>query len=163
MSWVILSEEMGTAELSRYTETLPDSTVVIVGGPGDAAARVLTTVGDTSLTGAMRREVFVDAKYATTADLRTTAGEKELASNTPTVLEMRYIETPGCIFGDDFDVGDTVTVDTGIYGVYDMEVVSAEINYTSQARNIIIILGGESTNIVRMIRDITRDNPGLRS
>lgn len=162
MSWVILSEEMGTAVLSRFVDTIPECTVAVVGGPGEAALRNILYVGDTTLTGIERREGFVDAKYATTTDLRTTAGEKEIAANVETVIEMKFSDTPGCIYGTDFILGDIVTVDADIYGKYDIEVVSVEIYYTAAKRDIIIVLGSESTNIVRMIRDVSKANPILR-
>ena len=162
MSWVILSEEMGTAVLSRFVDTIPECTVAVVGGQGEAAVRTIQYVGDTTLTGIERREVFVDAKYATTADLLTTAGEKEIAANVGTVIEMRFMDSLGCVYGEDFTLGDIVTVDAGIYGKYDIEVVSVEINYTANKRDIIIVLGSESTNIVRMIKDVSKNNPILR-
>ena len=77
-------------------------------------------------------------------------GEKEIAANVETVIEMQFSDSPGCVYGEDFTIGDIVTVDAGIYGKYDIEVVSAEINYTANKRDIIIVLGSESTNIVRM-------------
>ena len=162
MSWVILSEEMGTAVLSRFVDTIPECTVAVVGGQGEAAARTILYVGDTTLTGIERREVFVDAKYATSTDLQTTAGQKEIDANAETVIEMQFIDTPGCTYGVDFTLGDIVTVDAGIYGKYDLEVVSVEIAYTAEKRDIIIVLGSEDTNIVRMIRDVSKNNPILR-
>ena len=162
MSWVILSEEMGTAVLSRFTDTIPECTVAVVGGRGEAALRTIQYVGDTTLSGIERREVFVDARYASTPDLLTTAGEKEIAANVGTVIEMQFSDSPGCVYGEDFTLGDIVTVDAGIYGKYDIEVVSAEINYTADKRDIIIILGSEGTNIVRMIKDVAKNNPVLR-
>ena len=162
MSWVILSEEMGTATLSRFVDTIPECTVAVVGGPGEAPLRTIKYVGDTTLTGIERREVFVDARYATTPDLMTTAGEKEIAANVGTVIEMRFADSLGCVYGEDFNLGDIVTVDADIYGKYDIEVVSAEIYYTANKRDIIIVLGSESTNIVRMIRDVSKNNPVLR-
>ena len=162
MSWVILSEEMGTAVLSRFVDTIPECTVAIVGGPGEAPLRTIHHVGDTTLTGIERREVFVDARYATTPDLRTTAGEREIAANVETVIEMQFSDSPGCVYGEDFTIGDIVTVDAGIYGKYDLEVVSVEISYTAEKRDIIIVLGSEDTNIVMMIRDVSKNNPILR-
>ena len=162
MSWVILSEEMGTAVLSRFVDTIPECTVAVVGGRGEGVLRTIQYVGDTTLTGIERREVFVDAKYAATADLLTTAGQKEIDANAETVIEMQFIDTPGCTYGVDFTLGDIVTVDAGIYGKYDLEVVSVEISYTAEKRDIIIVLGSEDTNIVRMIRDVSKNNPILR-
>ena len=162
MSWVILSEEMGTAVLSRFVDTIPECTVAVVGGQGEAAARTIQYVGDTTLTGIERREVFVDARHATTPDLLTTAGEREIAANVGTVIEMQFSDSPGCVYGEDFNLGDIVTVDADIYGKYDIEVVSVEINYTANKRDIIIVLGSEGTNIVRMIKDVSKNNPVLR-
>lgn len=162
MSWVILSEEMGTANISRFVDTIPECTLAVVGGPGEAAARTILYVGDTTLTGIERREVFVDAKYASSTDLQTTAGQKEIDANAETVIEMQFIDTPGCTYGVDFTLGDIVTVDAGIYGKYDLEVVSVEIAYTAEKRDIIIVLGSEDTNIVRMIKDVSKSNPILR-
>ena len=162
MSLVNLSEEMGTAVLSRFVDTIPECTVAIVGGRGEGVLRTIQYVGDTTLFGIKRREVFVDAKYATTADLLTTAGEKEIAANVETVIEMRFEDSLGCVYGEDFTLGDIVTVDAGIYGKYDLEVVSVEISYTAEKRDIIIVLGIESTNIVRMIKDVEKNNPILR-
>ena len=162
MSWVILSEEMGTAVLSRFVDTIPECTVAVVGGQDEAAARTILYVGDTTLTGIERREVFVDARYATTPDLLTTAGEKEITANVETVIEMQFSDSPGCVYGEDFTLGDIVTVDADIYGKYDIEVVSVEINYTANERDITIILGSETTNIVRMIKDVAKNNPILR-
>ena len=162
MSWVILSEEMGTAVLSRFVDTIPECTVAVVGGKGEAPLRTIQLVGDTTLTGIERREVFVDARYATTADLMTTAGEKEIAANVETVIEMQFSDSQGCVYGEDFNIGDIVTVDAGIYGKYDLEVVSVEIAYTAEIRDIIIVLGSEGTNIVRMIKDVAKNNPILR-
>jgi hypothetical protein len=162
MSWVILSEEMGTSNLFRFVDTIPECTLAVVGGPGEAATRTILYVGDTTLTGIERREVFVDAKYATSTDLQTTAGQKEIDANAETVIEMQFIDTPGCTYGVDFTLGDIVTVDAGIYGKYNLEVVSVEIAYTAEKRDIIIVLGSEDTNIVRMIRDVSKNNPILR-
>ncbi len=162
MSWVILSEEMGTSNLFRFVDTIPECTVAVVGGQGEAAARTILYVGDTTLTGIERREVFVDARYASSIDLLTSAGEKEIDANAETVIEMQFADSLGCVYGEDFTLGDIVTVDAGIYGKYDIEVVSAEINYTANKRDIIIVLGSESTNIVRMIKDVAKNNPILR-
>ena len=153
---------MGTAVLSRFVDTIPECTVAVVGGQDEAAARTILYVGDTTLTGIERREVFVDARYATTPDLLTTAGEKEIAANEETVIEMQFADSLGCVYGEDFNLGDIVTGDAGIYGKYDIEVVSVEINYTANKRDIIIVLGSESTNIVRMIKDVAKNNPILR-
>ena len=44
MSWVILSEEMGTAVLSRFVDTIPECTVAIVGGRGPRVKPPLRTI-----------------------------------------------------------------------------------------------------------------------
>ena len=75
---------------------------------------------------------------------------------------MHFADSLVCVYCEDFNLGDIVTVDAGIYGKYDIEVVSAEINYTANKRDIIIILGSEGTNIVRMIKDVAKHNPVLR-
>ena len=59
MSWVILSEEMGTAVLSRFVDTIPECTVADRRGrrgEGAFGLRTIQYVGRYTLTGIERRE-----------------------------------------------------------------------------------------------------------
>lgn len=101
-------------------------TVGYVGGEGEGSERVYVTVGDDSLTGLERREVFIDAKDISSEDL--TEQEYLAALNTRGLEKMNEqilsdsyeastIPAGNFNYKIDYDLGDIVTIGKADWGL----------------------------------------------
>lgn len=159
---IILSEEHGTAKITEYSDTLPETNLVIVGGQGEAAARTQLIVGDDALTGIWRRESFIDGRDSDDTEALTERGQEVIDNAISTSFMMTFLESASCIYGEQFQIGDIVSVDAGVYGAYDLQVVTVETVYTVAKKSIGLTLGSEIKDVYRIVRDISRGIPDIR-
>lgn len=159
---IILSEEFGTAKITRFTDTLPEGSVAVVAGQGEAAERVQVLVGEATLTGLARRELFVDARDVDTVEQLQQRGSEALADAENTSIEVEYLQSGSFAYVRDFLIGDIVTVDAGIYGAYDLPIAVVKRKWDVSKYEVTITLGAEPTDVIRLIREQTRKNPDRR-
>lgn len=100
--------------------------VVYVGGEGEGSARTYIIVGDDSLTGLERREVFIDAKDISSDDitqaeylaaLRTRGLEKMEEHVFSNSYECATIPSGNFKYKKDYDLGDIVTIKKSDWGL----------------------------------------------
>ncbi len=88
--------------------------VVIVGGQGQGADRVITTATDAGRVAASpwnRREVFAPMTNTDDTDVYATTADEGLEAGRPKrTLTFEVLQTPGCVYGRDYFLGDIVTV-----------------------------------------------------
>lgn len=159
---IILSEEFGTAKITRFTDTLPEGTVAVVAGQGEAAERTQILVGDVTLTGLARRELFVDARDVDTVEQLQLRGSEALADAESTSIEVEYLQSGSFVYVRDFLIGDIVTVDAGIYGAYDLPIAVVKRTWETEKYEVMITLGAEAMDVVRLIREQARKTPDKR-
>jgi len=159
---IILSEESGTAKLKSFDDFI-GPTVAIVAGAGEGAARLQVIVGDLSATGKDRREIFVDAGSESDVDTLTQKGLEALETSDSTSIEAEYLPSGSYTYGADFGIGDTITIDMGDYGAYDLPIVVVSRTWTATETTIDLTLGTELKDVVRMIRDVKRTIPAIRA
>ena len=125
---VIFSDKYKNIETAQYTES--DQllkTVGYVGGEGEGSARVYVTVGDTSLTGLERREVFIDARDVRKEDgvsdaqyrnLLVERGKEKMLENAEAMFfECSTLATGQFVYMRDYNLGDLVTVEKSSWGI----------------------------------------------
>lgn len=159
--WVVLSEANGTAKLRSFCDSVPAATVVIVAGAGSGSTRPTVEVGDADATGINRRETYVDASDCADNDSMTARGNEVLAESTITSVEVE-LTRPG-MYGSDFFLGDTVSVDMGMYGAYALPVSEVDTELTAEGRTISVTLGAPEKGIMRVIRDSITATPSRRN
>lgn len=159
---VVLSEEFGTAKISDYCDTLPETNIVIVGSQGEGALRTQTQIGLSTLTGIMRRESFLDARDTNDAAEIAQRGNERIVDALTTSIEFEYLDNYQCRYGIDFELGDTVTVDAGAYGTYDLPVCSVTTTWGSDTKEISLTVGAQMHDIVKLINDVYRQTPDRR-
>ena len=162
ISPIILSEDFGTAKISRFTDTLPEGSLAVVAGQGEAADRIQVMVGESTQTGLARRELFVDARDVETIDQLQKRGSEALADAEMTSIEVDYLASGSFKYPSDFCIGDIVTVDVGTYGAKDLPLSVVKRTWSVDDQEIVITLGAEVTEVVRLIREQTRKNPDRR-
>jgi len=101
-------------------------TVGYVGGEGEGSQRQYVTVGDDSLTGLARREIFIDAKDISSDDLTpaqyraalTTRGNEKLNEQIfSNSYECTTIPSGNFEYKRDYDLGDIVTIKKADWGL----------------------------------------------
>lgn len=155
-NWVVLSEEYGNAQIREFSNTLSDN-LIIVAGSGTGANRLTLTVGDTTTSGISRREQFLNASDCGDNESMTARGNEAIEDAKSITIKMNLINRH--IYGRDFTLGDTVSVDMGIYGAYNIRVTEVETEYTSDAVTVDVTLGAKLRGIVRVIRDAVQGIP----
>lgn len=126
---VIFSEEfvnLASATFNQNSELYKN--VGYVGGEGEGDARTYVTVGDDTLTGLERREVFFDAADISSEDLTeeqykaklSQRGEDRLVKDNPMATSFECETNPNGNFkyGIHYDLGDVVTVQKKSWGLY---------------------------------------------
>lgn len=110
---VNISPEWDNVEWFKYLLTNAElKNLAYVGGPGVAAARDVDVVYNGSEpSGWTRREVFVEASDCLNTAAMLSRGTSDLATRgVQTVLEVGYLESNTFLYGDDFKIGDTVSI-----------------------------------------------------
>lgn len=139
------------ASVERRTNDQLLKNVGYVGGEGEGSERIFVTVGDDTLTGLERREVFVDAKDLRSDDLTeneylavlATRGNEKLKEM---ILSDSYdvvtIPTGNFIYKTDYDLGDIVTVSKKDWNMKsDMMITEIQEVYEHGNATIIPVLG----------------------
>ena len=124
---VIFSEKFNNITEASYMENDQIyKNVCYVGGEGEGSDRVYVTVGDDTLTGLERREVFLSASDVSSEELTTTEYENLLKQRGNTLLaEDVFSQVFECsteangnfVYKTDYDLGDIVTVRKTSWGV----------------------------------------------
>lgn len=175
---VLLSTDMDAILKSSYEcDSSEFRNIAYVAGEGEGSARKLITVGDESLSGLARRELYVDAR-----DLQSTTTEESGSETTMTDSEyenllktrgeekltdykriesfettIRTDEFSGYLFGRDFYLGDTITVyDTVLKIKSDVQVVAVEYTYKSSGDDITLTLGYPRLSVMEKLRRDTK-------
>ena len=100
--------------------------VAYIGGEGEGSQRTFVTIGDTSLTGLNRREVFIDARDIQSEDLTTAEYKAALRERGKERLkewvlaqtfECSTMASTNFVYKKDYDVGDIVTIKKYKWGV----------------------------------------------
>ena len=154
--WVVLGENFKNARIRTFEDNLSEGNYCYVAGKSntddnDARYRPVEEHGDSTLSGIFRREIYVNASSAEDSDAMTTAADEALADAESTTVEMDLLKQS--LYGSAFYLGDTVSVDMGIYGHYVLQVTGAEVRSTSEERAINLTLGNERKSIIRVLRD----------
>lgn len=145
---VRLSYMTGEVAGWEMEDTVGTATAVVVGGQGEGADRKLTSVvaGDHWN---RRIELFKDRRDTDDAAALEKSAHEELAKGATTrTLKVTLNESPARRFGDDFRIGDTITLDLAAGATpYTAPVVEAKITWESQARTVELTVGDlERTN-----------------
>lgn len=120
--YVVFSPKFDNVISSNYVESIaPFKNVTLVAGEDEGLTRRTHVVGDTSVTGLDRRELYTDARdiQSETEDgpvaeadyiaLLTERGNEKLAENKKTTAFDGQLETTGnFVYGEDFFIGDIV-------------------------------------------------------
>ena len=129
---VIFSEEYVNLESAEYSENSQlYKTVCYVGGEGEGSARTFVTVGDDTLTGLARREVFYDATDITSEDLTQSEYEDKLKQRGQSKLDdedimaqsfsCKTVPNGNFKYSIHYDVGDIVTINKSKWGISQSE------------------------------------------
>lgn len=146
----------------------PSVTDVVVAGQGEGAARTIVERSQASLWG-RRIEQFQDRRDTDeVADLEQ-AGDETLADGAAGAsASVEVQEVPGCRFGTDYRLGDTVTAEFGGTTVVE-PVRSAEVQWDGHGRTVRLSLGDHeqdddrSPAWVRFVRDLSGRVRGLET
>lgn len=139
---------------SFYETDLDERTYAYVGGEGEGAARAIDTFG--TATGLDRKELFVD----TNQPLATlpSAGETELAQYQSIVtFEGQVINRLPFIYGQDFDLGDLVTITNKKWGVQlDTRIVQVTEIYEPDGFKLEIAFGNKIPGLKDTVNKMTK-------
>ena len=161
-STVMFSPKFGNIRLISYHDSsLNAKNVNYVAGQGEAQERIVAKVtkdGET-YTGLNRREVLTDARDLDESDKLTQRGQGRLAElGDETMIEMENLSTGPFRFGEDFDLGDIVTIEYPDIISADVRVIESQIEITQQDRiQNKLILGREFPDLIN-IRKIENKN-----
>jgi hypothetical protein len=113
------------------------------GGQGEEEARLVLQVGDAS--GLDRHEVFLDCSSSETADELTANGEQALATyNKVIAYEGKVIDGGSFVYGQDWDLGDIVTVRNPKWGIaMDSRIIEVKEIYEAGNNSIEVTFGNE--------------------
>lgn len=106
--------DLGNLTSYEHTEEAPKTSVAVVGGTGDGAARTYRQVIDSDAITAwgVRTETFVDSSSAASTDEMDQAGAQQLVNDGPvSSLSIEAIDTPNLRFGEHYFLGDVVTAE----------------------------------------------------
>ena len=149
---VIFSESYENIQNTVYTlnEQLY-KTVCYVGGKGEGDERTIVIAGDDTLTGLLRREVFLSATDITNTDITTSEYEEALKQRGETELNSDCIvesfESSCFPYGSfkykqDFDLGDIVTIKKESWGLQtDLRITEINEIYESEIMSISLTFG----------------------
>ena len=135
-STVIFSPKFGNVKLISYIDSsLNSKNVAYVAGQGEANARDVDKVTylSQSYTGLSRREFLIDARDLDAADKMAQRGNERLAElGEEKILEIENLSTGPFSYGEDFYLGDIVTVDYPDIVSADLRVIESIIEIDSK-------------------------------
>ena len=161
-STVMFSPKFGNIQLISYrNSSVGSKNVNYTAGQGEAQERtvVKVTKDDETYTGLSRREILTDARDLDTADKLTQRGQGRLAElGEEIMLEMENLQTGPFKFGEDFDLGDIVTIEYPDIISADVRVLESQIEISAdKGIQNKLILGREFPDLIN-IRKIENKN-----
>lgn len=124
---VVFSDSYGNLNETEYeTNSQLYKNVCYVGGQGEGAERTIVVVGDDTLTGLERREMFINASDITQDDITMEEylqalqqrGQQKLADNTTTIsFECETASNGNFVYKQHYDLGDIITVRKPEWGI----------------------------------------------
>lgn len=109
---VVFALNYGNMAQPRLVQNhLNEATVAIVGGQGEESSRTVVTVtGPNYRPATNAAEIFVNASHVSSTVELTAIGQARLSDlRAVQDLDFDAIQTPGCRYADDYDLGDLVT------------------------------------------------------
>lgn len=104
--------DLGRANMTRAQldeRRIYEPTVALVAGQGEGAARTAVVRYSATYAGNNHTEIFVDARDATTTAELEARGDAKLADYVyRPKFNFRAVQTPSCLYGKDYFLGDTV-------------------------------------------------------
>lgn len=137
-STVRLSIDLNTiGELVIDDDRIADFTTVLIGGTGEASARLVNTAPSPLPTGFASREVFIDARNQkkSTATALFDIGSAELVrqSRRRTTYTAKIIQYSSLLYGRDYFLGDLVGIQDGTT-LITQKVAGIDIDFSSEGR-----------------------------
>lgn len=174
---IVFSESYDNLAEYEYTEDYADyKNTAIVAGEGVGKDRVLVTAykGGQEPTGQNRYEVFVDARDLQNEDEDTSVNTQQLQSRGRQKLSAEYratvsfagkvITSDGYEFGEDFFIGDIVTIESDRIGVaQDIRITSATEIYEADGYQLELVFGDENATVADKIRRFKGALEGVRN
>lgn len=135
---VIFSQEFDNLVSSAYAfDVSTFKNAALIGGEGEGTARICAIMKDSAVTGAARREIFVDAS-STSKTYQDESGTEQTMTDAEYILQLKTLGTQTVAglsvietfnggldllngsfrFGRDFGIGDLVTVEDNGIGLY---------------------------------------------
>lgn len=135
-SVVMFSPKFGNIRLLNYTDSnINSKNVAYVAGQGEGADRTVVKVtkdGET-YTGFDRRECFIDGRDLDSEDKLTQRGNERLADlGEEKVLEIENLSTGPFSYGEDFYLGDIVTIEYPDIVSADLRVIESQIEISPE-------------------------------
>ena len=162
---VIMSAQIHTATVDGFTESLSKS-VAVGAGQGTGATRDYTSYdidGNTpTVSGILRREVFVDATEAGNADEIKRMAVLELLQSQSLTLTVNPLPTGAYQLGRDYQVGDSITIYDPKIGSINARVLSADCAKTEKGTSITLTCGTDKTNYSKILLAQSRANSYAR-
>lgn len=109
----IFSRELGNLLTYQYSKDAPEANHIVIGGDGEGTARTFRQGSDSSSMAEWKRRIeqFRDRRDTTDTDVMDQTITEELASKATKIgLKLQPIDTDSVAFMDDYELGDTVTV-----------------------------------------------------
>lgn len=125
-------DNLGQASLAQNRQR--EKTVAIVGGPGEGTGRQFTIVNLDGTTPAYDYELFIDARNSESELERATIGQAKLEElRARKVVRASVLQTPECIYGRDYFLGDIIPVNFG--GVTEPKIIDAvDVKFTEDGK-----------------------------
>jgi hypothetical protein len=144
------SRDLGNLRRLGFNRIAPKATTCIVGGGGTGTERYIIerTDSDAETEWAERIELFLDRRDAGSEDLTLAqAGDEVLTENARTVaLEVALIDTTNLMYGRDYGLGDTISIDLG-QGLAVTDLIrEVQLEATPQDESVIAIVGSTDTS-----------------
>lgn len=139
---VRLTEVNGGLTDFDMSEEAPTVTSVLVAGQGEGEARTLKLVEGNENDWGVTAEVFQDRRDTDEVDQLIQAGEETLEEGREkSTISMEIGETPTAKFGEDFWLGDTITVKLATGAIVTDTVQSAQIDWEAGGRTVKLTIG----------------------
>lgn len=156
---VRFSQTNGAVGEYTLTRAAPTVTSVLVAGQGEGTARTLQLVNGNANDWGVRALQFQDRRDTDDADELTTAGTETLADGQETAsITLNVNETPGLIYGVDYTVGDTVTVQLKDGATITDTVQQAAIEWSENGRAVTLQVGTtpDDTDQPKVVTEVRR-------
>lgn len=155
---VTFGVHMGNVMDTATTESAQQAkNTAIVGGAGEDENRMILSVSPAGEAGIYRREMFVDAGSLDDAQEIVQEGERRLAEKKTTLtIRAQVMDTPSCRYGEDWELGDLVTVVARGVQMNARITQVQESHEAGRAPRIEATFGEPLSGIERILKDKTR-------